>query len=329
MNTNKEIIEEFQKLDLNVPTLSSKVKYWYIREHETPRYTLDIDKEIIYVNIPQLESVAYDTDRSNNRNKKNYYHDFLQLNKEDILLYFDPHKKNIYFLRVNSTLESSNLNNESQNEIKVTFIKKIRKSELNLKLKNYIDNKRSYFIDVSKHSSIIDSIIHSLYIKNNEVVLTIRVTQKESLRTENLANLVNLPWLTKELFKNSNIDLSELRSTICIQSPGFITFKSKDVAGTKIIGEILLIISLISSGGKISAENPYGSYSIESNGSLKEITELIKEHNRHEETIIKENNRHEEVIIKEKNKTLDKIIKLSQETGMNVEDINNYINNNQ
>ena len=49
------------KLNLNIPTLSSENKYWYIKEHEKPRYQLDIDKGKIYVkDVSKLEVTHYD-----------------------------------------------------------------------------------------------------------------------------------------------------------------------------------------------------------------------------------------------------------------------------
>ena len=62
---------------------------------------------------------------------------------------------------------------------------------------------------------------------DNKVVLTIKVTQRDTFKTENLVNLANLPWLINNLINNDDIDLSELRSTISIQSPDLLRLKEK------------------------------------------------------------------------------------------------------
>ncbi|MBF2307782.1 hypothetical protein [Staphylococcus hominis] len=344
MNTNTEIIEEFQKLNLNIPTLSSENKYWYIKEHEKPRYQLDIDKGKIYVkDVSKLEVTHYD--------KKDYYPEFLRLNKNDILLYSKSNRKDIYILKVNSPMESS--------EINVSVTKKINMTDINLKLINYIYRCRKNFLDISKYDYIINSIVHSIYVTDNKVVLTIKVTQRDTFKTENLVNLANLPWLINNLINNDDTDLSELRSTISIQSPGFITFKGKGAKVAKILGEVLIISSVISSGGKISIENPYLNYNIELNGTLKEINKAIEENHRHEEAKTEERHRHEEAETEERHRheeakieerhrheeakieerhrheekmeniqTINKLINFQREIGMEVDNINKYIYNN-
>ena len=323
-SVNKQMVNEFERSNLKVPNLSFETKYWYIASEKNSNNFIFFDPLNSSFSISNgLYSLFFSPNF-----EREYKNRFNKIQVNDIILYFSEIYKIIYVLKVNKKINKKNYNlSEDTFKFHVSILRTIHWGELGSKLASHILWSDTLFLNISKYANTIDSIIHSIYIKGDQVVLNIDTRQNEILKTETLKNLIDLPWIVRDLIEEESYDLSELRSTICIQSPGRIQFLSKGEKDANFIKHFLIILIAAASftGGSISVSKDH--IDAELNGFIPQVTKLLEEYNRFKESEKSVENKHNEKVSEKQYDAAYKIINLKKETKFYIQGMDHYYTN--
>ncbi|SUM82634.1 hypothetical protein [Staphylococcus saprophyticus] len=325
---NKEILNVFEKNNLNIPNIPENRNYWLLRTEGGNWYEEFTSEKFIAIGWNKLDKKDYCESVNKElalRILDNYYPENKQqtlvinnINKfynkmkiGDIVILPSEGSQVLMFCEITSDVYNQNI---SQTEIdegncpyvkrrKIKTIKLISKRNLDLKLFKMLQSHHT-ISDINDYSNEIDSSLHDFYVKGEKIVYSIKINKKTTLSAENLRTLTNIPWIANEYLHNDFYNLSDLMSTIYIKSPGKQEYEGKGKNAAKyFVG--FCIISNILLGGKVEIKN----FTIETNGLAEEYIKI-------NEQKLKEDH--------EKNRHQEEMEKLKLQGEAEVPDINKY-----
>lgn len=135
--------------------------------------------------------------------------------------------------------------------------------------------------DASYYASFIDRIVYPIYLKDNQVHLTLRVEKKEKISAIDVANLINGIINLLDFSDDASLqtDLNSLELRINVQSPGVIEF----IGGSLVVCIICSALSLVATGAEINFTVPgVVDFSVKSEGAIEKYLKYKKEENDHE-----------------------------------------------
>lgn len=133
--------------------------------------------------------------------------------------------------------------------------------------------------DASNYDSFIDRMIYPLYIKNDQVHLTVRVDKKDKISAIDMAKLISgiVGMFDVPSTDTFYSDLNDLEIRVNVQSPGVIEFIGGGLALCTICGALALLLS----GAKINFSAFGTKFSVESEGLIEKYLKYKHEENEH------------------------------------------------
>ncbi|MFI3132028.1 restriction endonuclease [Mammaliicoccus sciuri] len=311
---NKEIIDFFHDNDFDITNIPTDRKYWLIRTEGGEWYEEFTNEKYISIGWNEISDSKYCENvnkeqaikilEKNYPEKSQHTHTlnmikrfYKEIKIGDIVMIPSEGSQTINFGEVTSDVKIVNPTETQLDEgncphIKrrsVNWIKKISKNNLDLKLFKMLQSRHT-ISNASDYSNEIDSSLYDLYVKGNNINMSIFVNKERNLSAYYLKTLTTLPWLLEEFIQDLDYDLNELESTIYIKSPGKQEIIAKGKKGAKYILYSSIAMTVLF-GGNFE----YKGLTVETKGALQPILDYSidnkKEDNRHEEQIyqIKQN----------------------------------------
>ncbi|UXR79846.1 hypothetical protein MUA65_07825 [Staphylococcus sp. IVB6218] len=248
---NKEILDIFDSYNLDIPNIPTTRKYWLVRTEGGNWYEEYVTEQYIAIGWNKINDKKY-CDSINKEDamrilSKHYPENkqqtlvinnidrfYNKMNIGDVVLLPSEGSRIITFCEITSDVY---IEEPSQTEIDegscpyqkrrdIKILKTISKHNLDLKLFKMLQSRHT-ISDIRDYSKEIDSSLYDFYVKGDKITYSIKINKRSDLTAENIRTLTNMPWFAEEYMSNNTYDLSELKSTIYIKSPGKQEFEGR------------------------------------------------------------------------------------------------------
>lgn len=269
---NHEIMEVFNEYNLDLPNIPTDRKYWLVRTAGGTLYDEYLNDEFIAIGWNKLDNKEYcesvnkeaaikilkehySENKQHSLILNNINRFFNKMKVGDIVLLPSTSSREIAFCEITSDVYIHRSSEEYKNDKKCQYIKrrkirvlkKVLKNNLNLKLFKMLQSRHT-ISNINDYSKEIDSTLHNFYVKGESIFYTIKINKQKNLKAESIRTLTDIPWIAKDFLVNCNYDLSNLTSTIYIQSPGKQEYVGKGKQGAKFMIGLAIVCTFLLGG---------------------------------------------------------------------------------